>query len=499
MTSGADGESVPEFFLDLNFDQIVDSVTRSRDEYDLVPFFCTPLDDIDTVAYRHEVFRDLERLPVYDLVGVFAGAMRTMRSRLNAAAKLRYPYQKERWYLNAVDAYCDAVTVLACGLAEADVRSRGLLGLGDYLLGYTRSKEFTTLREQVGELQRGLGAVRYCLLIKGNRITVGHYDDEADYSDEVGRTFHRFRQHDPKDHRITFPTPTGMDHVEAGILDLVARLYPDLFGALDDFCAGNSDYLDPTIGRFDREVQFYLAYLDYLSPLQGAGLSFTYPQVSAQSKKTQARETFDLALATKLTPEKAPVVCNDFYLTGQERVLVVSGPNQGGKTTLARTFGQLHYLARLGCPVPGRDVRLFLTDQILTHFEKEEDLDTLAGKLQDELQRIHTILQRATPASIIILNEIFTSTTLSDALFLSREVLGRISRLDALCVCVTFLDELSTLNAKTVSMVSTVRPDDPAIRTHKLIRKPADGRAYAHAIAEKYGLTYDRLKGRIIR
>jgi DNA mismatch repair protein MutS len=485
----------PAFFPDLNLDQAVEGIVAGREEYDLEPFFHTPLRDLEAIRYRQEVFRDLEDPALGGCVRRFAQGMRGMREHLAMVRKLHYPYPQASWFLDAVALYCQAVLELARDLSSRQPLSAGLRGLCGYLAEYLRSPAFTSLEEEVRGLQEALASLRYSVLIHGDRVTVRPYASESDYGAEIEATFAKFRQGAVKDYRVKFSDWPEMNHVEAQILEGVARLYPELFARLEAFYR-RSDYLDPRVAAFDREVQFYLAYLEYLSGLRAAGLPFCYPSVG-KSKAVAVRQGFDLALAKRLVAEGASVVCNDFFLQGSERIFVVSGPNQGGKTTFARTFGQLHYLASLGAPVPAGEARLFLYDRIFTHFEREEAAKDLRGKLQDDLVRLREILTQATPESLVILNEIFSSTALEDAVYLSRRVLEAVSALDALGVCVTFLEELSRLNEKTVSLVSTVSPEDPAVRTFKLERRPADGLAYALAVAEKYGLTYLRLKERL--
>jgi DNA mismatch repair protein MutS len=492
-----EGEGEPAFFRDLNLHHVVASLTAGREGYDLAPFFSMPLRGVDAVAYRHEVMRDLQgglRAPIES----FAEAMRAMREHLAQADRLYYEYQQQAWFVDAVAIYGEAVGRLAEALSEADVRSRGLRAFGEYLRRHAASREFRSLLAETRQVKSALSAVRYRILIRGRRVTVRRYEEEPDYSAEVLDTFRRFQQGVVRDYRVRFPEHVNMNHVEAAVLDLVARLHPDVFDALRRYCARyRGSFLDSTIGRFDREVQFYLAYLDLMRRLRAAGLSFSYPVVSERSKEVCARDTFDLALADKLVRDGSPVVCNDVLLDGPERILVISGPNQGGKTTFARTFGQLHHLARLGLPVPGTESRLFLCDRIFTHFEREEHIETLRGKLEDELLRIRDILREATRDSVVIMNESFASTTLNDNLLLARRVLGQIMERDLLCVYVTFIDELSTLGPATVSMVSTVEPENPALRTYRVVRRPADGLAYAAAIAARYGLTYRSVKRRI--
>ena len=76
-------------------------------------------------------------------------------------------------------------------------------------------------------------------------------------------------------------------------------------------------------------------------------------------------------------------------------------------------------------------------------------------------------------------------------------MLTRIIALDAICVCVTFIDELASLSNTTVSMASNVKPEDVAQRTFKITRRPPDGLAYAISVAEKYRLTIAQLRERL--
>jgi DNA mismatch repair protein MutS len=490
---------MPDSFPDLLLDQIVESITAGREESQLVPLFYDHLSDTDEIKFRHEVWRDLENSELTDTFRAFTQTMRDVRLRLTSSKKTRFTQQARGFHLDAVVQYCKVIQDLVVALNSIDLSSRGLLDFRTFITSYMDQSEFRSLVFDSQRLKLELSEIRYNINLRGPRIRVLRYEGETDYGSEIEEAFERFQQGAVTDYRVKYSDWPDMNHVESSIADRVALLFPKVFRSLQTFCDQTSGFFDANVSKFEREIQFYLAYLDYITPIRSLGLSFSLPTLQVSSKSIEATETFDLALAAKLARSGVAVVTNDFQLHGAERIIVVSGPNQGGKTTFARTFGQLHYFANIGCPVPGNDISLFLFDELFTHFGREEDPTYQSGKLEDDLLRMQNVLQSATSRSVIVMNEIFASTTTQDAVSLGTRVIEKVVELDALCVIVTFIDELTLLSPSIVSMTSTVIPENPVERTFKIVRHAADGLAFAMAIADKYGLTYQQLRERLAK
>ncbi len=289
----------PDFFTDLNLDQVIHAITASREDYHLKPFFWTPQQDAGTIHYRHEVMGDLDDQTLLAHIQEFGDGMILARRHLARAEKLQHLYHREGWFLESALAYCAAVTDLKQGLDLASVRSNGFLSFRDYMQEYVSSQGFQLLQADAQKVKAGLAESRYNLNIGIGRFIIQKYEGESDYSEEVERIFAKFKHGAMKDYRSGFPYGTGMNPVEAKILELVARLYPQQFADLDQFCAHHGQFLDETICTFDREIQFYIAYLEFIGSLRQKGLKFCYPQVGT-SREVYSYDGFDLALANSL-------------------------------------------------------------------------------------------------------------------------------------------------------------------------------------------------------
>jgi hypothetical protein len=487
----------PDCFADLHLDQVIASIVAGREEYELEPLFHAPLSDVAAIEYRHEVFRDLYQTKILDCLKAFTDDMRVMHAQLTMAGELPNPLQSQRCLLDGCALYCDAVGRLTTQLAGAAPRSRALRSIARFLSEYERSGSFGEMRRDAADIQRRIREIVYSVFIDQARITISHYHGEADYGEAVARVFEKFRRDGASRYEFSNTSGARMSQIEEVVLDRVARLNSPVFEALARYCDRYHEFLDPTVRRFEREIQFYLAFHERIQALAASDVEFCLPSVERGVTEVVIRRLVDISLANKLVKEGKPIVCNDLQLSACERVALVSGANQGGKTTFARAVGQVLYLAAIGCPVPAAEARVPLFDRLFTHFERKEDVLEGTSKLEADLIRIHRIVTRITAESVVIMNETFGSTTLADGLFLGREILARLLRSGAICLWVTFFDELTSITDTVVSLVSTVDERDPQRRTFQVVRKPADGMAHADAIARKYRVTYEDLLERI--
>lgn len=466
--------------------------------------FRAPLPSTDAVRYRHEVFTDLANPRVRGAIDGFLEGMehvRTLRGRRDDAT---YAQTFDIWDVHTGASYVRTVDALNQALADCldggDLRSRALLALRCYVTDYAESSQFSNLRRDTLSAERALDGVQYALWVRDSSVAVGRPGHEPDLERHVVDLFDRFRDGSSQaPSELKRPPIGGVDHVQAAILGLVERLNPQIFQEARAVAAETRRAApDPGLVAASEDLGLYLGIENLLAPARQAGMPLCLPDV-VTAPGLDACDTWDLPLGLRLAVDGRAPVTNDLELRDGERILVISGPNQGGKTTTARTFGQLYHLTSIGCPVPGSRVRIMLADRVLTVFEREETSADFNGRLGGELHRWHGVLEAATSRSAVVINEIFSSAPLADARSLGRRLVDQLVELGGPAVMVTFMDELSRVAPQTVSMVSTVDAEDPTVRTLKVVRRPADGRAYAMSLARRYGISARQIAERITR
>lgn len=483
----------PDFFRDLNLNQLLERIKKYNPRLNLEIFYFSRCKDLHTIRFRQEVIKELRNGVILEGVKEFIHVMNSI-NEFNKIKEKLYDYQREIGILDASIQYVRSVESFKNTLSGIEITSTGFKALRAYLLSYTSSEYFINLKNDSNSVREKIEGIRYDMSIGVDRITVTPESGRATYDKIVSDVFNKFSGGNYKEKQETFQG-SGLTHVEASVLKLLSKMFPGKFEELVSFSEKYSNFISPTIERFFLEVQFYLSYLGFIYPLQKAGLSFCIPEMD-DSQQVLIKEGFDIVLASNLVNEGKRIVTNDIYLKKEERIVVITGPNSGGKTTFARSFGQIHYLASLGLPVPGTEARIQIFDQLYTHFDTPEDPDKMMGKLESDLKGLRTILESISSRSIVILNELLSSTSLKDATFIGTEVLKILDSIGALCLYVTFIDDLSCFHF-VVSLVSLENPSEPEKRTFKFERRAANGDAYALTIAREHGVLKENLLERI--
>jgi DNA mismatch repair ATPase MutS len=188
------------------------------------------------------------------------------------------------------------------------------------------------------------------------------------------------------------------------------------------------------------ELAFYLGCAKLHQTLAEAGWPTTYPTpLSARSRRLEADELYDAGLCLRA---KTGLVGNDLHAEDKD-LLLITGANQGGKSTFLRALGVAQLMTQCGMFVTARSLSASVTGGIYTHYRREEDERLIHGKFDEELSRLSEIVDDLPADAMVLFNESFASTNEREGSEIARQVIGGLRDSGVRVLFVTHLHDLA--------------------------------------------------------
>ncbi len=188
------------------------------------------------------------------------------------------------------------------------------------------------------------------------------------------------------------------------------------------------------------ELAFYVGCLSLADQLSAKGAPWCSPLPLPASKVAFSAEgLYDVGLALRQDQE---VVGNDVSADGK-LLTMVTGANQGGKTTFLRSAGLAQLMMQAGMFVAAKSFAANVCPRVFTHFKREEDPAMKRGKLDEELARMSTVANEITPGCLLLCNESFASTNEREGSEIAGEIIKAMTASSVRVVFVTHMFELA--------------------------------------------------------
>ncbi|MCK9170815.1 MAG: hypothetical protein M0P01_10415 [Treponema sp.] len=281
------------------------------------------------------------------------------------------------------------------------------------------------------------------------------------------------------------PSYTLAEQDGSGTKDFEMRIERALNESTDAL-AQSAEHLQHFFAALQYEAGFYIGCCNLMVQMRKTGMPFCLPHVVPFQSASQwsSCRLYDVSL---MLVQKSSVVWNDFE-AGGKNLCIVTGANQGGKSTFLRSIGQAQLMAQCGMCVGAEQLTVSVKSGIFTHFKKEEDSALNSGKLDEELARMDSIAGHLKPDALVLFNESFAATNEREGSEISRQIVCALMEHRITVVFVThqyeFAEYFYTNKTDTMIFLRAERQNDGA-RTFKISAGAPMKKSFASDIFSK--------------
>ena len=462
-SAGLETQQAPDFFHDLNLDQIVEAITAGWEEYNLKPFFQGQLDDLDTIIYRQEVLRDCLKnqavvRQLYDLTVEGSQAKRQVHWGILS----RYPTGILHDSIKLMQIFVGMFPKLRL-IAETHAgqfESRGFSALFAVFKKELSDEYQAEIRNHLSELrfrrgvllsaELGLGNIGANYILRRPRGKNPNWFMRLLGMGSPGYTF-RLSERDEAGAR-------NLHDLESIGINLVANAL-----------AQSADHVLSFFEMLRTELAFYIGCLNLHDRLSRKGEPLCFPRPSGGGeRKLKFHGLYHPCLSLLMEPR---VVGNEAHADGKS-LIIITGANQGGKSVFLRSLGLAQMMMQCGMFVAAESLEAELCAGLFTHFKREEDAEMKSGKLDEELGRMSDLANHLTPDSMVLFNESFAATNEREGSEIARQIVYALKEKRIKVIFVThlfqFAHDLFEKKMEDAFFLRAERRDD-GTRTFKLI------------------------------